>query len=127
MKSMQIATQLVLSRLPLSSSQFPPMSFHHCFSVSVTGDGIVGTKIYTVINSEDIRRRSNDYCPRRPFLFFINKSKTLHICFGKLFSKADMQSFTEFSLHCTVPTKSNSTHWMNLGQAEIEETYPIRR
>ena len=77
MLSMQITTLLAVSWLPLSSSQFLPISFHHCFSVSVTGDGIVGTKSYTVINSEDIRRRSNDYFPRTQFLFLINYPKQI--------------------------------------------------
>ena len=77
MWSMEIATQLVLSRLPLSYSQFPPIFFHCCFSVSVTGDGIAGTKSYTVINSVDICRWSNDYFRRTQFLFLINYPKQI--------------------------------------------------
>ena len=75
---MQITTLLAVSWLPLSSSQFPPISFHHCFSFLVTGDGIAGTKSYTVLHSEDIRRRSNNYFPRTPFLFLINYPKQIY-------------------------------------------------
>ena len=78
MWSMQIATLLVLSRLPLSSSHFPPISFHpllqclshwrwHCWD----------KKSYTVIHSEDIYRQSKDYSPRTPFLFLINYPKQI--------------------------------------------------
>ena len=41
------------------------------------GMALLGQKSYTVINSEDIRRRSNDYFPRTPFLFLINYSKQI--------------------------------------------------
>ena len=42
-----------------------------------------------------------------------------HFC-SSLF-EADIQSITEFLLHCTVPTKSNSTHWMNLGKLRLKK------
>ena len=126
MWSMQIATQLVLSRLPLSSLQFRLISFHHCFSVSVTGDGIVRTNNYTVIHAEDIRWQSKNYSPRTPSLFLINYPKQIckvlrnfHCTAQYPLNQTPPTGWTSGKLRLKKPTQSDVSPVIRLQVGEI--------